>query len=218
MEDINKIIAKNLLKLRKNAKLTQMELAEKFNYSDKSISKWEKGESMPSVEVLSELAEFYGISLDSLTKEGDILNQDEESDRTKPVKEQKEKVFPVRPIITLLSVSAVWILATIAFAVIKIVANINYGLVFLWAVPISCILLVVFTAIWCKKRRFMFISISALLWSAIVCIHVQLLKFHLWPLYVVGIPVQIAIILWAAAMMKKKPKNKDNLEQEKSKE
>jgi len=52
IKDFNKIIGHNLLKLRKNMKLTQMEVAEKFNYSDKSISKWEKGESLPSVDVL----------------------------------------------------------------------------------------------------------------------------------------------------------------------
>ena len=68
-KDFNAIVGKNLLKLRKDKKLTQMEVAEKFNYSDKSISKWEKGESMPSVEVLCELANFYGVSLDDLTKE-----------------------------------------------------------------------------------------------------------------------------------------------------
>lgn len=66
MDDINKIIGKNLLKLRKSAKLTQMELAEKFNYSDKSISKWENGESLPSVEILHELSTFYGTTLNDL--------------------------------------------------------------------------------------------------------------------------------------------------------
>ena len=64
MDDINLIIGKNLLELRKQAKLTQMELAEKFNYSDKSISKWEAGDSMPSIEILNNLAKFYNVTLD----------------------------------------------------------------------------------------------------------------------------------------------------------
>ena len=73
MDDINKIIGKNLLILRKNAKLTQMELAERFNYSDKTISKWESGESLPSIEILYELAKFYNTTLDALTVENDII-------------------------------------------------------------------------------------------------------------------------------------------------
>lgn len=207
--DINQNIAKNLLRLRKNAKLTQMELAEKFNYSDKSISKWEKGESMPSVEVLNELAEFYGTTLDALTKDEDILQQNEKSATpTKPVKEKKEKMFPARPIITLLAVSAVWLCVTIAFAIVKIVTDRYLGILFLWAVPASCAVLIVFTAIWAKKKRYLFIEMSVLLWSLILCIHVQLIQFHLWVLYIIGIPLQIAIILWGA-MVKRKPNKKN---------
>ena len=68
MENINIIIGKNLSNLRKQAKLTQMELAEKFNYSDKSISKWEAGDSMPSIEILNDLAKFYNVSLDYIAE------------------------------------------------------------------------------------------------------------------------------------------------------
>ncbi len=203
MNDINQNIARNLLKLRKNAKLTQVELAEKFNYSDKSVSKWEKGESMPSVEVLKELANFYGTTLDALTKDEDVLEQKS----IEPVSLSKDKMFPMRPIITLLAVSAVWLCATIAFAIVKIVAEINFWYVFLWAVPLSCVVLIVFTSIWSTKKRYLFIEMTILLWSLIVCIHIQFLKFNLWPLYIVGIPLQIAIILWGA-LVKKKPNKK----------
>jgi DNA-binding transcriptional regulator YiaG len=40
VEDIKPIIAKNITALRQNAKLTQIELAERLNYSDKAVSKW----------------------------------------------------------------------------------------------------------------------------------------------------------------------------------
>ena len=63
----NAKIGKLIYNLRKNAKLTQIELAEKFNYSDKSISKWENGESLPSIDVLYQLASFYNTTLDGLT-------------------------------------------------------------------------------------------------------------------------------------------------------
>ena len=45
MDTLEEIVAYNLTELRKNARLTQAELAEKINYSDKSVSKWERGVS-----------------------------------------------------------------------------------------------------------------------------------------------------------------------------
>ena len=67
MKDLTPTVAKNLSSLRKARGITQGELAEKFNYSDKAISKWERGESLPDLNVLQELADFYGVTLDYLT-------------------------------------------------------------------------------------------------------------------------------------------------------
>ncbi len=197
MEDINKIIGKNLMILRKNAKLTQMELADRFNYSDKTISKWESGESLPSVEILYELAQFYSTSLDALTQENDII---ETSIETK----QKDKMFPTKLIITLLAVSAVWLLATVLFVTFKIVYARNFPLLFLWAVPISCIVLIIFNSIW-GKYYYLFAILSVLIWSCLACIHLQLIQYNIWIIYILGIPLQVAIILWAALI--KKPRN-----------
>ena len=69
MEELKNIIANNLMALRKSNKLTQLELAEKLNYSDKAISKWERGESLPDVLLLKSLADMYGVSVDYLMKE-----------------------------------------------------------------------------------------------------------------------------------------------------
>ena len=65
MEELNKIIANNLVKSRKNAKLTQLELAEKLMYSDKNVSKWERGDSVPDVVILKQLADIYGITVNA---------------------------------------------------------------------------------------------------------------------------------------------------------
>lgn len=195
MEDINKIIGKNLLILRKNAKLTQMELAERFNYSDKTISKWESGESMPSIEILYELAKFYNTTLDALTIEGDILATTE--NEPKP----KNKLFPTRLIITLLAVSAVWLCATILFVCFKIIYETNYGMFFLWAIPISCVVLLIFNSIW-GRSYLLFWILSVLIWSTLMCIHLQLIQYNIWIIYILGIPLQVAVILWAALLKK----------------
>ena len=212
MEEINKIIGKNLLTLRKNAKLTQVEFAEKFNYSDKSISKWEAGESLPNIEVLSEVAAFYGVTLDSLTKPNNIL---EDKPQTK---QKKQRMFPAHLIITLLSCCAVWIAATTLFVTFKIINHINYPMVFFWELPLTCVVLVIFNSIW-GRFRYLFPILTVLLWSLLACTHVQVLLLtpeNIWPVYFLGIPLQVCIILWGA-LVKKKPvkSNKDNKETKK---
>ena len=62
MADIRSIIAENIAALRKSARLTQAELAERLNYSDKAVSKWERGDSIPDVIVLSELASLFSVN------------------------------------------------------------------------------------------------------------------------------------------------------------
>lgn len=202
MEDINKIIGKNLLFLRKNAKLTQLELATKFNYSDKTISKWESGESLPSVDVLFELCKFYNVTLNDLTKENES-DINFEHEKSKNIEDPK--AFSSHVVIPQLAVSAVWLIATILYVTLILVAKINYPLCFIWSVPISCIVLIVFNAIW-GKYRYLFIILTVLLWSVLTAVHVQLLLLgiNIWPIYLIGIPLQLGIILWDALVRKPK--------------
>ena len=208
MEDINKIIGKNLLTLRKNAKLTQLELAEKFNYSDKSISKWEAGESLPSVEILYNLCTFYGVTLDTLTQEEMQI----EKPQRKSITNRFIPTLPARLIITLLAVSAVWLVATILFVTFKISFNTNIGMFFMWAVPISCIILIIFNSIW-GRSSLLFYILSLFIWSTLACVHIQLIKYNLWMLYLLGIPLQVAVILWAS-LLKRPKKTKIKKEKE----
>lgn len=196
MEDINKIIGKNLSFLRKQAKLTQLELASKFNYSDKTISKWESGESLPSIDVLYELSKFYNVSLDDLTKEDET-----EISTTKQTTTEKinPKAYSSHIVIPLLAVSAVWLIATTLFVTLIITAKINYPLCFIWAIPVSCIVLIVFNGIW-GKYRYLFMILTAMLWSILTAVHIQFLVFeiNIWPIYLIGVPLQIAVMLWDA--------------------
>lgn len=199
-EDINLIIGNNLQKLRKNKKLTQLELADKFNYSDKSISKWEKGESLPSIDVLYQLAKFYGVTLDDLTSEKEIAPSEPEQKAS-----FRDRLFPTKLIISLLAVSTVWITATIWYITNKIVTGGNLYMLFLWSVPISFVVLIVFNGIW-GKRQWLFWILSFLLWSLLVCLHLQLIQYNVWIIYFIGIPLQIAVILWGVLLRKPKEK------------
>lgn len=201
MNNVNEIIGKNLLNLRKQAKLTQMELAEKFNYSDKSISKWENGESLPSVDVLFELAKFYGVSLNDLVDENFNLQEQKVNIKTK---EKKPKAYSSHLMITLLSASAVWLIATVIYVMLMIFTKQGIGTIFLWAVPATCIVLIVFNSIW-GHFKYLFPVLSVMLWSTLACLHVQILPIsNIWPIYLLGIPLQVLIILWAALV--KRPK------------
>ncbi|MGN0787959.1 MAG: helix-turn-helix domain-containing protein [Candidatus Onthoplasma sp.] len=201
MNNVNEIIGKNLLNLRKQAKLTQMELAEKFNYSDKSISKWENGESLPSVDVLFELAKFYGVSLNDLVDENFNLQEQKFNIKTK---EKKPKAYSSHLMITLLSASAVWLIATVIYVMLMIFTKQGIGTIFLWAVPATCIVLIVFNSIW-GHFKYLFPVLSVMLWSTLACLHVQILPIsNIWPIYLLGIPLQVLIILWAALV--KRPK------------
>ena len=190
MLELKDILAKNLLELRKAAALTQMELAEKLNYSDKSVSKWEHGDAVPDIEVLAGIAAFYGVTVDWLITEHKNVSP--------PLSEEKKErhLRGNKLIITLLAMSAVWIVSTIIYVQLLILADINYWCVFVWSVPASCVVLTVFNAIW-GKRRFSAICVSVLVWSLIAGLYLQLLKYNVWTVFFIGIPLQISVILWS---------------------
>jgi len=195
MEELKNIIANNLMALRKSNKLTQLELAEKLNYSDKAISKWERGESLPDIILLKSLADMYGVTVDYLMQE----HTKEETKNYKPKKEHLNNKL----IITLLSCLVVWVCATILYVNLKIINDTYYWMIWLWAIPVSCILLIVFSSIW-GNRNLILLSVTFLIWSFITCSYLQFLKYNLWSMFLIGIPIQLALILWG----KLKPKEK----------
>ncbi len=185
MENLNLIIAKNLSDLRKQNKLTQLEVAEKLNYSDKAVSKWEQGESLPGIEVLYRLSRLYGVSLDYLTGDEKAVKA---NDPTPVVRSR-------RRIITLLSVLAVWLTSTVLYIAFDIALKKGVWMVFCWSVPISLIVAIVFDVVW-HKSRFLFLLISSLVWSILLCFCLQFFSYNIWIILAAGIPLQIAVLLW----------------------
>ncbi|MBQ3048267.1 MAG: helix-turn-helix transcriptional regulator [Clostridia bacterium] len=190
MKDLKSIIAENLAYLRKSSKMTQLELAEKLNYSDKSISKWEHGETMPDIEVLKQIADLYGVSIDFITTENAKDNA------PKFLKQNTFKNKQNQIIVTFLAVSIVWIIASIIFVYTNIILQANYWLVFLWSIPTSVFVCLYFNKLWGTKK-YKFILISAFVWSLLPCIYFQFLAHNIWPLFLIAIPTQVAIILWS---------------------
>lgn len=200
MEDTKSIVAKNISELRLLNNMTQIELGERLNYSDKTISKWERGESSPDISVLVEIADLFGVSLDYLVRAENL-------DRT--VKENKiSQTRYNRKVIAYISESIVWFAVILAFILTSLITSeaTFQWLYFVYALPAALIIKLVFNSIWFNPRNNYFI-ISALVWSILAAIHITFLyfKINVALIYLLGIVAQITIILWSFL---KKPKIK----------
>lgn len=190
--ELKHIIAKNIAKVRRAGGMTQLQLAEKLSYSDKAVSKWESGASLPDIIVLKQIADLFGVSVDSL------------------LSENYGKEVPALPrgrvhfIISVLSVMLVWLIATVVFvtlAIAKVAGPI--WLAFLWAVPVSLVVALVMNSVW-GNTRLNYLIISALMWTFLACVYLSCLKYNLWLIFVCGIPGQAIISLWSTMNKKRK--------------
>ena len=190
MNDLKEIIAYNITSLRKSKKMTQLEFSKELNYSDKTISKWERAESLPDIIVLKQISDFFGVAVDYLLVE----HNDNES---LVVRESKKKKAEINKLsLTLLSITPVWIIATLIFIVVSIFLHIIVWFVFYIAIPITILLFLIFNSIWGNRRNNYFI-ISCLLWSILAVIYIICIDYNVLQIFVLGIPSQIAILLWA---------------------
>ena len=187
MKDIRRIVAANIAALRKNAGYTQAALAEKLQYSDKAVSKWESGASMPDAGVLMSIESLFGVTVDYLLQE-----------------EHAKEKLPTAPdmrrrhlIISLLAVALVWLIATAVFVFLTFSpVEGPLWLAFIWAVPVSLIVALVFNSIWGRRRR-NYVYISLLMWTLLGAVYLTCLPWNLWLLFVIGVPGQVIILLWA---------------------
>lgn len=180
--DFKLIVARNLTKFRKANGLTQLELAEKLNYSDKAVSKWERGESLPDIYMLQVIANMFGITLNDLV-----------SEHTETIK-TKGKLN--KGVVMALSIGLTWLVAVIAF-VFLIIANVEKAwLAFIYAIPTSLIVSIVFSKLW-DYRLLLFLSISGLFYTIPLCICCQLSWVgNIALLFIIAAPLQILTILW----------------------
>lgn len=190
MEDIKSNVAKNITELRILNNMTQMELAEKLNYSDKTISKWERAESSPDISVLVEMADLFGVTLDYLVR---TENVEEAVSKRKT----KEVTFNRRAV-SYIAEGGGWIIAIFAFIITTLITNqMSFQwLYFVYALPVVLIVKLIFNSIWFNPRH-NYLIISALMWSIFVAIHITFLYFkvNVSLIYLLGVAGQIVIIL-----------------------
>lgn len=197
--ELKNIIAQNITELRKREKLTQAEFAERLNYTDKAISKWERGESIPSIEVLKQIADMFGVKVDFLLQVGSF---EEKQDLVTPKESTSNKIT-----ITALATTVVWFIATLIYVYVQINLNQNFWVIFVWAIPVSCIVLGIFNYKW-GKRKYFLITNSLFIWTFLTGFFLTFLRYRIWLIFIVGIPVQILIVLWNGLKPKNSIRNK----------
>lgn len=190
MEDIKFITAANIISLRTKAGMTQAQLAELLNYSDKSVSKWERAEAVPDAYVLKHMSEIFGVSVDYLLSS----HNDWE-----PIS-QKQKRRYRSEIIVLISMVGIWTLAFFIFIIGWILGHL-FWMVFIYAIPISLITLLVFNSVWEKGKRNYYI-ISTLVASIFVMFYLALLRWNPWQILLLIVPAELIVFL---AFKVKKP-------------
>lgn len=194
MEEMEAIVSQNLSSLRKAKHLTQQELAEKIGYSDKSISKWELGKAVPTVDILKEFADFYGVTVDFLI----TPQSPEERDRAI---QGNQRVDNNHIIVTAMVATFIWFTAACIYAssVLNNLGDGNWWIAFIWAIPIS-----IFTTgalvrwFWGRTIHFV-ICVSLLIWTLLLAFFLQFRFYppreNLWYIFLVGIPLQVGAVL-----------------------
>ncbi len=195
-------IGANIALYRKRIGMTQAGLAEKLSYSDKAISKWERGESVPDVFTLVMLAEQFGITVDDLLSDPNALPEDTQpTNLEKAMTQVSEKALKRKAnknVIQALSSVCVWFVALLVFVSISSFDIPNSWIGFFYAVPINAIVLLSLRSAW-HDFRWNRPLISIIMWGFLLAIYVSLLiflHFPMWKIFLLGIPGEIAIALW----------------------
>jgi len=199
-ETLKNTIGSNISNYRKQAGLTQAGLAEKLNYSDKAISKWERGESIPDVLTLLQLSELFGIGVNDLLADPNALpgNPGTLEKAMTQVSEKALKRKADKSIIQRLCSTLVWFVALLVFVVISSLGIPKSWLTFFYAIPANAIVLLSLRSAW-RDFRWNQALISIIVWGSLLSIYLTLLVFfgwNIWKVFLLGLPGQAAIYLW----------------------
>ena len=185
-KELREIVAENLVYYRNLSGMTQAQLAEYLNYSDKSVSKWENADGMPDVYVLQRIAELYCIGI------SDIISK---------TKHKKIKFdFKSKVLMMLCALAAVWLAAAATFAMGYLISkNLEFSIAFAYAVPVSGIAMLILSSIW-KKRIPASIGIALIIWGLVLALWITFSIYlpdvdNLWALIIIAVPLQILAIL-----------------------
>ncbi len=189
ISEIEKNIAKNIRELRVKLGMKQSELGEKIAYSDKTVSKWENGSSVPDVAALAELADIFDVTVDDLIRPNAVERLSEKN------KETAREDLTNDVAMLCLSILSVYTIAAIAYVALIISNGYRFWQAFVWAIPPSALIAYRFNKIRANVRWINALLLSIFTWTLITATYLQLLSYNLWPLFFLGIPLEAMIII-----------------------
>ena len=193
MEDIKSVIAKNIYTLRTANKMTQLEMAEKLNYSDKAVSKWERADGLPDIVVIKQIADMFGVTVDYLMSTEEERAAKGLAEVKQPVTAEPRRYSPAKRLITVISLIGIWTISLGLFFVCW-TQELFVWQIFIYTLPVFFITWLVFNSTWGNKRHNLYI-ISALVWSILLVFYIAFLKYNVWMIFLLGVPAQIIIYL-----------------------
>lgn len=195
MKELNEIIGNNLTFLRKKAGLTQSELGEKFNYSDRTVSKWEQGDVVPNVETLKQIADYYGVSVDYILKEH--TSEDDFLAIVKKTPNASNKILLIALIVTIVLAICVTIYVASIYNLKTINPAINrWWSVFIWGLAVSFLIMAYMTRRLFHSKKWMLIYVSCFVWITLLAAFFTFIFDGIyWYLFFIGLPIQGALIL-----------------------
>ena len=184
-------IGNNIAAFRKQCAMTQAELAEKLNSSDKAVSKWERGESVPDVMTLAQLTELFGVGMDALIGNEPVVAA--VGNETAVPKRRVNK-----NVIQMLVSILVWFVALFVYVVLSSMDLPRSWIGFIYAVPVNAIVLLCLRSAW-HKYSLNFVLVSLIVWGSLVSLYMSMLiftGFNIWKLFLLGVLGQAAVWLW----------------------
>ncbi len=174
--------AANLTKLRNAASMTQLELAERLNFSDKAVSKWERAESMPDVYTIKQLADLFQVSVD------DLLTPSEQWEKP-VVKDKLDKKHRVTGgLITLVVLVSILAVAFLVFVILWL-AGMPDARVFVYMLPAVFVTWLVLNSTMLEGKHNRYITMG-LVFSVIAVVYAALLSINPWQLFLFAIPAE----------------------------
>ena len=212
-EKLKATLGSNIASHPKRNGLTQAGLAEKLNYSDKAVSKWERGESMPDVLTLMQISELFHVGVNDLLSDPNVLPENTGAVVEKMEKAVERTLKRKADKLSILGLSSllVWFVALLIFVVVSSLGIEKSWVAFFYAIPANAVVMLSLLSAW-HDFRWNKTLISIIMWGALMSIHVSLLLFlnvNIWKLFLLGIPGQLAVFLWFR-MFRKIPKEDQN--------
>lgn len=191
MDELKLVCASNMILLRQKAGLTQAELGEKLNYSDKSVSKWERAEAIPDAFVLTRLAEIYGVTVDDILRPADTWEQQQK--KKKAEEEARSRRFSAS-VVSMVAIAGIWTMAVMMFVIFWLALDSIQWLIFPCAATVSLVALLVFNSIWNEGRGNM-ILVMVLVAAVVALVYLFLLQRNPWQLFLILAPAELLVFL-----------------------